>query len=323
MSIKLGQLIIDSPFILSPMAGITHSPFRQLMREMGSPLVISELISADGIKYGGKKTLDLIEFSECERPFGLQLFGEKKEVICEAAQKVVNKGIDFIDFNAGCPVPKVCKKGAGSALLKTPLILAEILESLVKAVNVPVTLKIRTGWDENSRNAQEVVHIAYESGIRWVAIHGRTRTQGFSGVADWDYIARVKSKSKIPILGNGDICTPELAIKRLKEAQVDAVLIGRGILKNPFLFQQSNELLNTGAYKIPEPEDYISVMEKQWALSRMYLEHTMALLSIKKFISWYVFGLPGCHEFRKRVFALNNAEHILLEGRTFFRSQNK
>mgnify|MGYP003348235394 CR=1 FL=1 len=184
--LKLGPFDIDHPFILAPMAGITHSPFRRLMRRHRSAVVISELVSATGIEYAGARTLDLLKFHEEERRVGLQIFGEDQEHLVKACQYVERLGADFVDLNMGCPVPKVVKKGAGSAMCRDPIGLSRILQAMVESVKIPVTIKIRTGWDSGTRNAAEIVRVAADAGVKWVAIHGRTRAQGYSGDADWD-----------------------------------------------------------------------------------------------------------------------------------------
>src|SRR6476469_8941538 len=202
------------------------------MLSMQSSMVVSELVSANGIEYAGQRTLDLLRFHEEERVVGLQIFGEDTELLCKASQYVEKLGADFVDLNLGCPVPKVVKKGAGSAICRDPISLGRTLEAMVKGVKIPVTIKIRTGWDSQSRNALEVVKVAADAGVAWVAIHGRTRAQGYSGLADWDFIADVKAKSPLPIIGNGDILTAEHAVEKMKTYGVDAVLIGRAALRN-------------------------------------------------------------------------------------------
>ena len=229
------------PFVLAPMAGITDMPFRAFMKSMGAGVVVSELVSANGIKYGGENTLKLLDYEESERPVGLQLFGEDPQVLADAARKVQELGADFVDLNFGCPVKKVVQKGGGSAVLKDIPHLQKILRAVKSAITIPLTIKIRTGWDQNQRNAVEVIKVAHDEGIAWVAIHGRTRSQGYSGSADWEFIASIKAVSPIPIIGNGDITTAEMAVNRLRQSQCDGVMIGRGCLKNPWIFQEGQE----------------------------------------------------------------------------------
>jgi nifR3 family TIM-barrel protein len=300
------------------MAGITNSPFRRLMRKRGSALVVSELVSANGIEYGGQKTLDLLKFHEDERVVGLQIFGEDTERLCKAAQFVEKLGADFVDLNMGCPVPKVVSKGGGSALCRDLPNLYKLLSAMVKSVKFPVTIKIRTGWDSHSINAVEVARVAADAGVAWVAIHGRTRAQGYSGLADWDLIGDVKSKVPLPVLGNGDITTAEVAVERVRTYGVDAVLIGRGALRNPFLFEQARALWRGESYSIPQAEDYIALIEEQRALLDFGQSERAAMIHARKFLAWYSAGFPGCHEFRRMLFQEPNPEVIWAEARKFF-----
>lgn len=315
---QLGPFKVEHPFILAPMAGITNSPYRRLMRRFGSAVVVSELVSANGIEYMGNKTLDLLKFHEEERLVGLQIFGEDEDRLVRAAQYVEKLGADFVDLNLGCPVPKVVSKGAGSAMCRNPPALGKILEAMVKAVKIPVTIKIRTGWDSGTKNASEVVHVARESGVGWVAVHGRTRAQGYSGLADWDFIAEVKAKARMSIIGNGDVQTPEQAVKRYTESGVDGVMIGRGVLRNPFLLEQSRDLLETGSYTTPTTERYAELFQLQRGyLSETYVEK-VATLHAKKFLAWYAAGFPDCHEFRRKVFQFTDEASLWKEAMDFF-----
>lgn len=246
MPVDILASLKENPFVLAPMAGITDSCFRSFMRELGCGVVITELVSAHGIEYKSHRTEQLMKFEGDQRPVGIQLFGETPEVLGEGAKVVEQWGADFVDLNFGCPVPKVVKKGAGSAILKDLPQVERVFRAVKGATSLPVTVKIRTGWDESSRNAAEVAKIAYNEGLTWVAIHGRTRAAGYSGLADWDFIAEVKSKSQIPILGNGDINSAETAVGRLRSTGVDGVMIGRGCLKNPWIFRESRELWALG-----------------------------------------------------------------------------
>lgn len=316
--IQLGPFQVDHPFILAPMAGITNSPFRRLMRRMNSSVVISELVSATGLEYMSQKTLDLLKFHEEERTVGLQIFGDDEEHLVKACRFVEKLGADFVDLNLGCPVPKVVKRGAGSAMCRNPSALGKILESMVKSTKIPVTIKIRTGWEESSKNALEVVKVAADAGVAWVAIHGRTRAQGYSGLADWDFIGNVKAKSPIPIIGNGDIVTPEIAVEKYKTYGVDAVLIGRGALRNPFIFDQAAKLLRGETYETMGGEDYVALMETQQKLMAETFQPRAAMIHSRKFLAWYSAGFPGSSEFRKAVFSIQEPDELWDVAKGFF-----
>lgn len=335
-----------NPFVLAPMAGITDHSFRTLMRELDSSVVVSELISANGIEYDNQKTLEMMGFDEVQRPVAIQLFGDDAEILARAAQVVEAKNVDFIDLNFGCPVPKVTKKGAGSAMLKDLVTFEKVLRAVVKSVKIPVTIKIRTGWDHNSKNSVEVCNIAYNEGITWVAIHGRTRSQNYEGLADWDYIAEVKSKVKIPILGNGDIHTAEQAVGKLLTSKCDGVLIGRGALKNPFIFKESLQVWNQLQLSTtPQLENIDSAQLKEhliaisdktltsnrdfpWVLTelnRLYSLHCsdqLREIQLKKFSAWFSAGYPGSAKFRKDIFQLKNCEQILESALIYFKDFN-
>lgn len=317
-SVRLGPFELEHPFLLAPMAGITNSPFRRLMRRSQSALVISELISANGIHFKSQRTYDLMKFQEDERILGIQIFGEDKNNLVEACQYIEQLGADFIDLNLGCPVTKVVKKGAGSALCRKPPELQKILEAMVNSVRLPVTIKIRTGWTDQTRNADEVVQAAYDAGVSWVAIHGRSRAQAYKGQSDWDYIAEVKSKSPLPIIGNGDVLTPEQAVARYEESGVDAVMIGRAALRNPFIFQQSSELWQTGAYNKIQYEAYLDLLASQRELLSQLENDRIKVLQSKKFLAWYSAGFRESSEFRGRLFKMKNFEEVWDDGFRFF-----
>ncbi len=315
---KLGPFEIEHPFILAPMAGITNSPFRRLMRRMKSSLVVSELVSANGIEYMGQKTLDLLKFHEEERVLGLQIFGEDPERLVRACQYVEKLGADFVDLNLGCPVPKVVKTGAGSAMCRNPSELGRTLTAMVRSVKIPVTIKIRTGWDADSRNAQDVVNAATDAGVGWVAIHGRTRAQGYSGQADWDFIGNIKAKSQVPIIGNGDIMTAEQAVSRVRDYGVDAVLIGRGALRNPFLFEQSLALYRGESFEWPSSQRFLELLKTQRELFEASYPERSSMIHARKFLAWYSAGYPGSSEYRKKVFHIPDVGQLWDETYEFF-----
>ena len=309
-----------NPFVLAPMAGITDNAFRTFMREMGCGIVVTELISAHGIEYRSHRTLDLMRFTEIQRPIGVQIFGEEAEILARAGQYIESLGADFVDINLGCPVPKVVKKGAGSALLKEPVLLGKILEQIKKAIKIPLTIKIRTGWDAESINALEIANVAYNSGVTWVAIHGRTRAQGYSGLADWDLIREVKAQAPLPIIGNGDIHNAGKAVSRLKESGCDGVMIGRGCLKNPWIFKQAMEILEHGDHHIDTLEKNFS--ESLSRLKELTLDREderYSLLTMKKFTSWFSAGYPNSQSFRRSLFEAPDSNVILNLAQDYFK----
>lgn len=293
-----------NPFLLAPMAGITDRAFRSFMREMGCGAVITELVSANGLKYSSEKTKRIMQFDECQHPVGIQIFGEDLESLGEAAKVCEDMGADFVDLNFGCPVPKVVKKGAGSAVLKDLVRLRDVLRATKSAVSIPVTIKVRTGWDEHSKNSPEVAQVAYDEGITWMAIHGRTRSQGYSGLAKWDYIQEVKKTSKIPIIGNGDIVSADLAMSRLSESGCDAVMIGRGCLKNPWIFQQSMQLYNgqKSLEESPIRKDFSQLFGRLRYHLEEHCDERLSQLQLRKFSAWFSSGYPGSAQFRRQVF---------------------
>lgn len=320
MALKLGDKTIDIPYVLAPMAGITNAPFRRLMKQLGAGVVVSELISSTGIQYGGQKTLDLCRHFEEERPVGLQIFGENAQHMAEAARFLEARGVDFIDINLGCPVPKVVNRGAGSAMMKDPNELYKTLLHIKQAIRIPLTIKIRTGWDACSVNASECVNAAAEAGVTWVAIHGRTRAQGYEGHADWDLITRVKEKSPIPIIGNGDILTAEHAIERLKSSGCDAVMIGRGALRDPFIFVNIARL--EGRPLESDGWTYWQLISQHIELLRLCFNDFHVGVQLRKFLTWYSAGIVGASAFRKALYEQPNDEvgtaAVIALGQAFF-----
>lgn len=321
-----------NPFVLAPMAGITDCAFRSFMREMGAGVVVTELVSALGLKHSSERTRELMRFEEIQHPVGIQIFGEDLEALAIAAKEVEQMGADFVDLNFGCPVPKVVKKGAGSATLKDLFFLRDVLRSVKSAVSIPVTIKVRTGWDASTRNTHEVAQIAFDEGITWVAIHGRTRAQGYAGQSDWDYISEVKAQAKLPILGNGDINSAATANRRLQESKCDGVLIGRGCLKNPWIFREAMQIYHTNQLNTAEPvvaPTLASLVDAMTASHKFadrdfsklfdslthYLEKTseprVVALQTKKLAAWYSAGYQDSSQFRKTIFALT--DHSLVK----------
>lgn len=307
----------ENPFVLAPMAGITDHAFRSFMKKLGSSVVVTELISATGIEYQSQKTIDLMSYDEGQRPVGIQLFGEEPEVVGRAARFSQEKGADFVDLNFGCPVPKVVKKGGGSAILKDLNALRAMVSTVKKAIDIPLTIKIRTGWDSGSRNAVEVCKIAYEEGVTWVAIHGRTRAQAYEGKADWDYIAEVKAQSKIPILGNGDILTPYEAVARMKQTGVDGVMIGRGALKNPYIFADALALWK-GTDMRSDNRDFAFLFRELAECIQSRCSEHITQIQLRKFAAWFATGYPGAAAFRKAIFQSASVSETMEKSLAFF-----
>lgn len=304
--------LYKNPFVLAPMAGITDTPFRSFMKEMGCGVITTELISATGLQFNSEKTKKLMSFSKEQQPVGVQLFGTNLKDLDYASKYIEQQGASFIDINLGCPVKKVVKKGAGSALLKDLKTLASVFSCIKSAVSIPVTAKIRTGWDSQSRNALEVATLAYNEGLTWISIHGRTRAQGYSGLADWDYIKKVSSQSPIPIIGNGDIHTHTDATNHLTQTNCAAVMIGRGCLKNPWIFleaQQKNNLTH----------DFISLFKILTKHFSVYDER-IQILQIKKLSAWYSSGYRNSTEFRQKIFQIKEKPALLDNVGEFFSS---
>ena len=299
-----------NPFVLAPMAGITDKAFRSFMRKMGTGIVVTELVSATGLRHASQKTRRLMEFDQGQRPVGVQIFGYSMEDLDFAAKEVEQMGADFVDLNFGCPVPKVVKKGAGSAILKDPIRLREVLRTVKSAVNIPVTIKVRTGWDSQTRNAVEVSQIAGDEGVTWMAIHGRTRAQSYSGFADWDYIAEVKKASPIPILGNGDLTSANKAVSRLEESGCDGVMIGRGCLKNPWIFEESLEQWKTGDSSFRAERDFQKVFKELRIELESFFDERLSALQLKKLAAWFSHGYPASAQFRKNIFQAKTLQEV-------------
>lgn len=313
---KLIERIHKNPFLLAPMAGISDIAFRRFMTELGTSVVTTELVSANGLQYKSERTRKLMQICSEEKPVGIQIFGETLDALGYAASECEQLGADFVDLNFGCPVNKVVKKGAGSAVLKDLDQLTKILKVVKAAVSIPVTIKVRTGWTHEHRNAPEVCKIAYNEGIEWVAIHGRSRAQAYNGKADWDYIAMTKAQSPLPVIGNGDLTSAKLCVERLQESKCDAVMIGRGALKNPWIFKESLKLINNEDAHIER--DILPLILRLRELYQEYFDDRIAMLQIKKFSSWFSSGFPGSAQFRKTLFATKDQEELWLKIVEYF-----
>ena len=288
--------------ILAPMAGVTDLPFRLLCKEQGCDVLYTEMVSAKAILYKNRNTEPLMRYENCEHPIGLQLFGSDPDIMAEIAGRVQERGYDFIDVNMGCPVPKIVNNGEGSALMKNPKLVEEILTALVKKVKKPVTVKFRKGFDDDHINAVEIARIAESCGVSAVAVHGRTRAQFYSGKADWDIIRRVKEAVKIPVIGNGDIFTPEDAKRMLEETGCDGLMIARGAKGNPWIFSRTLHYLETGELLgPPDKEELKETILRHAQLQIQFKGEYLGLCEMRKHLSWYTVGLPHSSSLRNDV----------------------
>ena len=314
---KIGNLELENNVFLAPMAGVTDLPFRILCKEMGCGLVYSEMVSAKGILYDNKNTTELLEIDPKERPVAVQLFGSDPEILGAMAKKIEQYPIEIIDVNMGCPAPKIVKNGEGSCLMKTPELVGRIVKSLVESQSKPVTIKFRKGFDDDHVNAVEIAKIAEANCASAVAVHGRTREQYYSGKADWDIIKQVKEAVNIPVIGNGDVFTPQDAKNLLEHTGCDAIMVGRGAQGNPWIFKRILHYLQTGEL-LPEPTTEERV-EKALRHAQMLIDYKgeyIGVREMRKHMAWYMKGMPGAAELRGKLnYAENRAElEALLRG---------
>ena len=311
---KIGNVKIENNIVLAPMAGICNSAFRKIIKEMGCGLIYAEMVSDKALVYDNKKTEDMLYMEEMERPIAQQIFGSDKESFVAAAKKICSEmHPDIIDINMGCPVPKVAVRAqAGAALLKNPKKIKEIVSAVVEAVDVPITVKIRSGWDSDNINAVEVAKICEEAGASAITIHGRTRAQGYSGNVDLDIIKKVKEAVKIPVIGNGDITSIESAKKMLEYTKCDAIMIGRGALGNPWLIKQLVEFTsNKEISSPPSYEEKIKMCLKHMDYLLKIKNDKVAILEMRSHISWYLKGLPNNIEVKKEIFGAQTKEEVV------------
>lgn len=310
--LTIGNVTLDNNVILAPMAGVTDLPFRLICREMGAGLVCMEMVSAKAIYYNNKNTEELLNIHPEEIPASLQLFGSDPEIVAQMAARIQERPFSILDFNMGCPVPKVVNNGEGSALMKNPKLAEELLTKLVRAVDKPVTVKIRKGFDDSCINAVEIAKIAESCGVAAVAVHGRTRAQYYSGKADWDIIRQVKEAVKIPVIGNGDVDSPEAARAMLDSTGCDGVMIGRAAQGNPWIFRETVRFLEDGVLLPgPERQEKKQVILRHAALQLETKGEYTAVREMRKHLAWYSAGIPHSARFRGMINSMETMEELL------------
>lgn len=309
--LKIGNVELENIYILGPMAGVTDLPFRLLCREQGAGLLCMEMVSAKAILYNNRNTEQLLTIHPDEKPVSLQLFGSDPKIMSEMAKRIEERPFAILDINMGCPVPKVVKNGEGSALMKEPKLVYEIVSAIVKAIEKPVTVKIRKGFDDDHVNAVEIAKIIEEAGASAIAVHGRTREQYYSGKADWDIIRQVKEAVSIPVIGNGDVTSPQKAAALQEQTGCDGVMIARGAEGNPWIFSEMIEYEKTGVVPPrPDKDEVRKMMLRHARLQLDYKGEYQGIREMRKHVSWYTKGIPGAARLRERINAVESYEEL-------------
>jgi nifR3 family TIM-barrel protein len=309
---KIRDIDIDPPLILSPMAGVTDYVFRRLIKRRGGVgLVVSEFISVEGLTRGNPKSKRQMRFDEEERPFAVQIFGGRADRMAMGAEMAQEVGADIVDINCGCPAPKVVKNGGGSGLLREPARLEEILKETKRAISIPLTLKVRTGYSESSINVVDIAKMAEQCGVEHIQVHGRTRDQGYKGMANWDFIQQVKEAVSIPVSGNGDITSIDYGMRRWRESGVDGILIGRGAMQNPWIFRQFDDVLNGREPYQADLDEKKAVLLEFFEMCLGEMPELVALGKMKQLAGQFTKGLVGGAQFRQTLYHSHSADEIL------------
>jgi nifR3 family TIM-barrel protein len=322
--VSLGKVTVDPPLVLAPLAGHTDRAFRRLVKDLGGcGLVVTEMVSSEGLTRGSEHSREIAAITSDERPVGVQIFGCDPVRMGDAAAMVAEMGADLVDVNMGCPVPKVTKTGAGAALMQNVEQAAAIISRMVRSTGIPVTVKIRSGWDQSSINAPEVARALEAAGAAAITVHPRCRSERHRGPAAWPVIAEVKRAVRIPVIGNGSIHTAADAIALIEATGADGVMVGRGALQNPWVFRQMRNQMSGEELFSPKPDDYRSVLERFLHYLSEYLPERVVVYRMKALIGWYTKGLPGGAELRTRVYAAQSLEDVVAAFEAYFPSTGR
>lgn len=312
-NMRIGNIELKNNIVLAPMAGITDLSFRLICKEMGAGLVVTEMVSAKGMYYGDKNTEQLSQIDPRERPVAIQIFGSDPLILANIVENNLNKreDIDIIDINMGCPAPKIVKNNDGCALMKDPKLVREILKSVVRVSNKPITVKFRKGWDDNNINGIDIAKIAEEEGVSAITVHGRTRDMFYSGEADWDFIKKVKESVSIPVIGNGDIFEPEDGINMLKYTKCDGIAIGRGSMGNPWIFRRTLNLINGNEDVCPTIDEKIDFSIKHLKMTCKHKGENVGVKEMRKHLAWYLKGMKESNEIKNMINKMDDKEEII------------